>query len=167
MTSFYKNLRIIPTRHGIALFVLLTAYFLIMRLLGLAHIYWLRTLNIFILFFVVRSAILTYRSRSQASYYDDFKEYFQIGARTSFIGAALFAIFIALYLDQFDPAFFEEMKRAENTAPYITPVSASALIFIEGLVSGMTISFVLVQYIKNRTVEKPLDDKTSFRKEVH
>ena len=76
MSTFDKNWRTIPTTHGLAMFGLLAVYFLIMRFVGLGHVYWLRALNLLFVYFVLRSALRTYRLRSEASYYEDFSDYF-------------------------------------------------------------------------------------------
>ncbi len=166
MSTFDKNWRTIPNRHGFMMFVLLTGYFLIMRFIGLGHDYWLRALNLLIVFFVIRSALRTYRSRSQASYYEDFTDYFRIAARTSLVGIALFSVFLAIYLDQLDTVFMEEIRTQENISPYLTPVSAAFLIFVEGITSSLACGYILIQVMKSRTVEKPLEAKQELRKEI-
>ncbi len=166
MSNFDKNWRTIPTRHGLAMFGLLATYFLIMRFVGLGHVYWLRAINLLFVFFVMRSALRTYRMRSKASYYDDFSDFFRIAVRTSFIGIGVFSIFLAIYLDQLDTAFMQEILTEENISPYLSPVSAAILIFIEGMTSSLACGYILIQILKARTVEKPLDEKQDLRKEI-
>ncbi|MGB0176297.1 MAG: DUF4199 domain-containing protein [Owenweeksia sp.] len=166
MSTFDKNWRTVPTTHGLVMFGLLAVYFLVMRFAGLGHVYWLRALNILFVYFVLRSALRTYRKRSNASYYDDFTDYFRIAARTAFVGVGLFAVFLAIYLDQLDTAFMQELITEENLSPYLSPVSAAVLIFIEGMTSGLACAYILIQIMKARTVEKPMEGKNDLRKEA-
>ncbi|HAD97152.1 MAG TPA: hypothetical protein DCG19_07075 [Cryomorphaceae bacterium] len=167
MSTFDKNWRTIPTTHGLAMLGLLAAYFLIMRFVGLGHVYWLRALNILFVYFVLRSALRTYRQRSQASYYEDFSDYFRIAVRTAFVGIGLFSVFLAIYLDQLDTTFMQEILTEENISPYLTAVSAAVLIFIEGMTSALACGYILIQVMKARTVEKPLEGRKDLHKETH
>jgi len=160
MSTFDKYWRKIPNRYGYILFALLTVYFLAMRFAGLGHVYWLRATNLVIVFFIIRASILNYKKNSDASYYESFFDFFKIAIRTAFIGIGLFAIFMALYLDQVDLAFMEEIRTVEKISPYISPVSAAFLIFIEGMGSAFVCSYLAIQILKNRTVDRPIEDTT-------
>lgn len=131
----------------------LTAFFLIMRLVGLAEIYWLRAFNFVIVLIFLRNAIVSYKNESNTTYYDDFTDMFRIGVRTSFIGIGLFAVFLALYLDQIDKPFMASLAVKESFGGQITAVSAAFIVFVEGMVSALAGSFVLIQLFKAKTVE--------------
>lgn len=153
MSTFDKLSRTIPTKNGLFIFGGLTAFFLIMRLVGLAEIYWLRSLNLLIVLVFLRNAILSFKHESHSNYYDDFTDMFRIGLRTSFIGVGLFSVFLALYLDQIDTPFMESLAVKESFGGQITAVSAAFIVFVEGMVSSMAASFVLIQLFKTKTVE--------------
>lgn len=153
MSSFDKLSRTIPTKNGLFMFGGLTAFFLIMRLVGLAEIYWLRAFNFVIVLIFLRNAIVSYKNESNTTYYDDFTDMFRIGVRTSFIGIGLFAVFLALYLDQIDKPFMASLAVKESFGGQITAVSAAFIVFVEGMVSALAGSFVLIQLFKAKTVE--------------
>jgi len=167
MNDFNYYWRKIPNKQGLLMFAGLTVFFLLMRAFGLAHSYWLRALNIFVVFFFIRQAIMGYHKKIKASYYEDFFDYFKIGIRTSFIGIGAFAVFLAVYLDLIDPAFMEELQDQESFGGLITPVSVSFLIFLEGMASSFVCSYAIIQIKKSRTVEKPEEKKESLHKEAH
>lgn len=166
MNDFNYYWRKIPNRQGLFMFLALTAFFLLMRAFGLAHSYWLRTLNIIVVFIFIRQAIETYRSKIKASYYEDFFDYFKIGIRTSFIGIGLFAIFFALYLDLLDVAFMEQLQQYESFGGLITPVSVSFLIFLEGMASSVVCSYAIIQIRKSRTVEGNNNQNPDIKKKA-
>lgn len=152
MDNYDKAWRTIPTTNGLYMLGCLIAYFLVMRTLGMAEIYWLRALNFIFVMIFVRNALLSYRNGSGASYYDDFSDMFKIGVRTSFIGIGAFSVFMALYLDQVDHEFMNTLAVKESFGGQITAVSAAFIVFIEGMVSAMAGTFVLLQLYKSKVV---------------
>lgn len=166
MSTFDRFWRTVPTRNGLFLFIALTAFFLLMRAVGLAEIYWLRSLNIVFVLIFLRNAIVDYKKKSGASYYDDFSDMFLIGLRTSFIGIGLFAVFMAIYLDQLDKAFMDQLAVMESFGGQVTAVSAAFIVFVEGMVSALACAFVLIQLLKSRTVEEPAKSEATLRKEA-
>ncbi len=166
MASYDKYFRTLPTRYGLILFACLVGFFLLMRLLNLANIFELRVLNFIFVFIVLRSAIHTFARKAQASYYEDFIDFFWIGMRTASVGIISFAAFMAIYLDLIDPAFMEILEREENAGGIISPVIAAFAILLEGMASAMICSFIIIQWRKSRTVEKPLDQPDKLRKEA-
>jgi zinc transporter ZupT len=154
MSNFDKQWRKIPTRYGLGLMGALIGYFLLMNATGFGHDYWLRALNALILFSIVRGAIKAYKDSSDADYYNDFFNFFKIGMRTALLGVAGFAVFVALYLDVIDPAFLVEVQTQEKISPYLTPVTAAGIVFIEGFGSAFICSYLVIQILKKSTVEK-------------
>jgi hypothetical protein len=153
MSKFDKYWRKIPNRYGVLLAAALIGYFLLMRALGLGHVYWLRALNAFILFFTVRGAILKYRNESSDTMYDEFFNFFKIGMRTAFVGITAFAVFVAIYMDVLDPTFLEEVRQVEKLSPYLTPVTAAGIVFIEGFGSAFVCTYLVIQISKRKTVD--------------
>ncbi len=162
MSNFDIHWRKIPRTYGLILFGLFTLYFLLMRTVGLGHEYWLRSLNIVWLLLGVFGAIRAYKKNSTASVFDEFFDYFKIAMRTSLIGIGLFAIFLALYLDLLDPAFMADLQEYESFGGLISPVSVSFLIFFEGMASAFVCSYLAIQLLKTRTVEKPIQTKKEY-----
>ncbi len=167
MSTFNELNKTVPRKYGLILFVVFTAFFLIMRFAGLGHIYWLRSLNIIILLVGILGAIRSYKANSDANVFEDFFDFFKIAMRTALIGIGLFAIALALYLDLIDKAFMAELQEMESFGGLISPVSVSFLIFFEGMGSAFLCSYVGIQLLKTRTVEKPVDTKEEHRKEFN
>jgi hypothetical protein len=154
MSKFDQQWRKIPNRYGLILMGSLIGYFLLMRATGLGHEYWLRAFNAVILYSILMTAIKEYKKRSGDAY-SEFFNYFKISMRTALIGIAGFAIFVAIYLDVLDPIFLEEVRTVEKISPYLTPVTAAGIVFIEGFGSAFLCSYLAIQYLKRTTVEKP------------
>ncbi len=153
MDNFKRYGLRISRNYGIALGLFLTAYFLVMRLVGLGHEYYLRVFNALILFMVIHQVITKYRNSMQEERYGTFIEHFKVAMRTAFIGIASFSVFLALYLDLMDPTFMGEIAEMESASPFISPVSAAGIVFIEGFGSAFVISYMAIQLLKKPTVE--------------
>ena len=76
-------------------------------------------------------------------------EGFGIGMFTSLIGVITFAVFMLFYLTLIDPAFMDVIREKSMFGSYLNPFIASFTIVIEGLGSGLMITFTLMQYFKN------------------
>lgn len=153
MSKFDEYWRKIPNRYGLLLMGALIGFFLLMIALGLGHNYWLRSLNALILFFTLRGAILKYRKESKENMYEDFFNFFKVAMRTAFVGIAGFTVFVAIYLDLIDPAFMEEVRQIEKISPYLTPITAAGIVFIEGFGSAFVCTYLVIQITKQKTVE--------------
>lgn len=165
MSTFQEQNKTVPRKYGLILFAVFTTFFLLMRAVGLGHVYWLRALNIVILLLVILGAIRSYKAHSDANVFEDFFDFFKIAMRTALIGIGLFALALALYLDLIDKAFMAELQAQESFGGLISPVSVSFLIFFEGMGSAFLCSYVAIQLLKTRTVEKPVDTKEEHKKE--
>lgn len=166
MNTLQNNQSAIARKYGLWLFVLFTAFFLVMRLAGLAHVYWLRSLNVVWLFLGIIAALRAVKRTYEVSIYENFFDYFKVAMRTAFIGIGLFAIALAVYLDLIDPAFMAELQAYESFGGLISPVSASFIIFIEGMASAFVCSYVSIQLLKTRMVEKPTETKAQHDEEL-
>jgi pheromone shutdown protein TraB len=162
MSTFSKLWKTLPMKNGVIMFGALVAYFLIMRAFGFAGSHWLRVLNVFIVFALIRSAIRTYMSHSGASYYEDFADFFWIGVRTSLFGIGLFSAFIAIYLDKLDPEFMAQLAVQESFGGMITPVAAGVIVFIEGMSSALICTFAYIQLVKSKTVQQPVRNNSTL-----
>lgn len=161
MQNYIKDKKKVSNRYGLLLFGGLTAYFLLMRGLGLGHEYWLRLFNIFIVFGSLVAAMAHYKRISDREYYAQFFDFYKVGMRTALVGIGSFALFLALYFDLLDPVFLQEAKRVENLSPILSPVMAAGLVFFEGIGSALLCSYLAIHLLKYRTVEKPLEPANS------
>jgi len=153
MDHFKQHGLRISRNNGLLLAALFITYFLIMRSLGLAHIYYLRAINALFLLLMMRQGISAYRKKITDEKYGTFFDLFKLSMRTAFIGLAIFSVFLAVYLDALDPAFMSEIATMESTSPFLSPVSVVGIVFIEGIGSAFVLSYLLIQAMKKRTVE--------------
>ncbi len=169
MSNTYDNYwKKIPTTHGFILFGALVGFFLLMRAIGVAENHYLRIANIALVLIVIWASIRKYGKRSGYSFYDKFSSFFAVGARVTFIGVALFAVFMALYLDLIDEELMAALSRKNAPGGWgikITSVNAAFFVFLEGMLSGLAITFIICQLYKFRTVEEPAESKKELRDE--
>ncbi len=140
-TSFDR----IAIKYGLMTTLGLTAYFIIMNLLGLIYIVELRIFNIFILTYGVWLALKEYLKQT-----GDEIVYLQtlaLGVFVSLTAVIPFALFVLFYL-QYDTAFMQHVVENEMFGQYLNPFIVSFLIFFEGMISGFFIAFTLMQYLK-------------------
>ena len=166
MSTTSKKTQSIPRNYGLILFGLLLAYFLLARLFGFAHIYWLRALNLLITFFVIRAALVSYKRNTSVSFYDQYFALFWIGIRTALWGVLLFSVVLALYLDQVEPSFMQSIAEGEPSGDFFTPVTSSGLVFIEGMISSVACTFIVLQMLKSHTIEKPVQTRNQLNDEL-
>lgn len=132
-------------RFGLWMFLGFTTFFLIMHLLGLSNNYNLRVLNGLIHLGVVYFAIKTFRSK----YPDTVSNYVSgtaMGMFASAVGVAGFTIFMTLFLS-FSPDFLRELRETMPMGDYLTPITASLFIFVEGIVISLIGSYILTRVV--------------------
>ena len=120
--------------------------FLLMKLIGLVHIYQLRYINTLVLFLFTVHTLKTIDLRTGNNL-----EYLTGLAVCIFIAAvsfSLFASFMFFYLKFFDPAFMRYLIEHAPFGSYLSPLNTAAWLITEGL--GIQISFTLIimEYFK-------------------
>jgi len=124
----------------------LAVYFLLMRMLGLHDEYWLRVFNIVIvgtgLYMLLNNHIR--RDHSRIGYLGSLG----LGIRYTLTAVGVFILFLALYVNVIDKGFMEELQDATIWGTTITPGLAVMGLLIEGVVSGMILTFVMMQFFK-------------------
>jgi hypothetical protein len=142
----------IGIRWGIITFLLLSAYFLLMKLFGLVHVLELRFLNAFIMFYGCYRAIKTAKMHlSRFRYFTGLGA----GSITALVASVLFTLFGILYLTIINPEFVDSLKANEPLGIYLNRYLAVIQILIEGIASGFVFSFIIMQWLKQpRTVSE-------------
>ena len=137
--------------NGILIFISIGIYFLTMELLGLSYIFYLRILNIFIVIYFLQKTIKSNYLEGKTEYLENLIS----GTLTSLIGVVLSVAGLMIYIS---------MKGGDA---YLTKLSANFLfgggspsmnqycigLLFEGIASSIIITFTLMQYYKDRTVE--------------
>lgn len=137
----------IGIKAGLLTALALIAYFVIMRIAGLAHLVELRAFNFFILFAGVAWSI-KYHARSSSGHYNYFATLGN-GCLAALTASVAFAVFLMVYLYA-DPAMMQVLRQKAMFGAYLDPVTAATGVFAEGMSSGMVIAYISLSYINNR-----------------
>lgn len=135
----------IPEIYGTLIALGLIVYFFAMYALGLVHIIELRLLNLFIMMGGIYYAMKQYR-RTHAGHLNYFRG-LSIGVATSVIGASTFAVFLLLYLKA-DQNLMASIIEREPMGRFLNEYIAAAAVTLEGTFSGMTITYLLLNYVQ-------------------
>lgn len=136
----------VSVKFGLIIAVGLTAYFLLVRLIGLHENPWLRLFNGIIMAAGIYYAIKNYKagSGSAFSYIDGFKT----GLVSGVIGTLIFTGFMAVYMYHIDPAF-TKLLLGEWFGNYgAGPGILVFIILIEGLTSAIVLTLSFMQIFK-------------------
>ena len=132
-----------------------------MKYFNLTHITTLRFLNFFILTVGLAMTFRSYRMKTKilnVLYLDGLL----LGAATTVISVVLFSIFIYLYFSVINPLLLQSLKRnAVMMGTSLTALTAAATVLVEGVCSGIIISFSIMQYYKSgfyRTLQEKKQD---------
>jgi hypothetical protein len=150
--SFFNNPNRIPESYGVRIGVGLIVYFVVMHLTGLSHHVELRLMNLLILVAGVYLALKKFRTT-----HSDQLNYFRAlatGVSTAAIGSCIFAVFIFAYM-KLDTSLMESIVQNEPMGRYLNPYIASFIIALEGLFSGLLVTFILINFIATDEVNEP------------
>lgn len=142
--SLFTNPNRIPENYGIRIAAGLIGLFVLMFILGFGHVVELRLLNLFILVAGVYSALKKFKATHGASI-----NYFRAlatGVATAAIGSFIFAAFLFVFL-RIDIGFMEWIQANEPMGRFLNPYIASFIVALEGVFSGLLVTFVLINYI--------------------
>lgn len=131
---------------GILVCTCLILYFCVMTWGSLSEILLLRFLNFFILLGGILFAFKLY-SRAIHERIDYFTG-LKIGIRITLIAVIPFALFIALFLS-YDSHLMQVIQHSIGIGEYLNPVTAAGAVCMEGISSGLIITFAAMQYFKS------------------
>jgi len=143
MASNNLSVEKVAIKYGLIIFLSLVTYFLFMKLVGLFEIHELRGLNFFILFAGVWKALTHFKKKAHLEYFEGIG----LGSLTAVIGVIPFAVFIFFYLHA-DSQFMANIIATEPFGEYMNPYILAFLIAFEGGISGVLVSFGMMQYLK-------------------
>lgn len=147
-------------RFGVYSYVGIVSLFLLCKLLGWENIPYLRPLNFVIIFYFTNRLARLYHMQLKENGY---LRVFAALALSNFVTVALSVLSFALYATLLDPGFIEHFVGGFLWTDHITLKEACLALTMEGLASGVMLSFILMQYWK---VERkyPGMESASFRK---
>lgn len=150
--NFFNNPNRIPENYGIRIALGLMLYFLSMKVIGLAHIVELRLLNLIILVAGIFWALKKFKQTHQ-----DHLNYFRAlitGVATGGVASFVFAFFLFLYL-KLDGSMMQSIVDHEPMGRYLNPYMVSFIVLLEGVFSGLLVTFVLINYLDTDDVNDP------------
>ena len=150
--NFFKDPNHIPQSYGIRIALGLIVYFLVMHMLGLSHKVELRLLNLLILVTGVYLALKKFRET-----HEDHLNYFRAlisGVATAAIGSFIFASFLFIYMSA-DKALMQSIIDHEPMGRFMNPYIAAFIVALEGLFSGLLVTFILINYVPTDEVNEP------------
>jgi len=124
-----------------------------MYAVGLLQVIELRLLNLLIMLGGVYFAMKQY-----ARTHDGHLNYFRglaIGVATSAIGASTFSLFLFVFL-RFNNNLMQYIIEHEPMGPYLNAYIASFMVLLEGIFSGLFITFVLLNWVHSDQVNEPV-----------
>ncbi len=137
----------VALKYGFYTFAGLVGYFLIMYMVGLAHIIELRNLNLFIMIPGLWFALNYFKENSNSHL--NYFEGISVGTLTAVIAAIPFSIFMFFFMI-YNVDFMMRIKETVPFSQYVNPYIIAFIITFEGFISGVMMSFVLMQYLKKK-----------------
>lgn len=149
----------IPEIHGTIMAVALIAYFFLMYALDLIHVIELRLVNLIFLLAGVYFALKQYQRTHRGNM--DYFHAFITGMATVAIGTLTFSVFLLIYL-HVDQQLMKAIADRQPLGFYLDPYIASFMVSLEGIFSGLFVTFMLSNFLAARTpVKNRFGDKKS------
>jgi hypothetical protein len=143
----------IPEIYGAIMALGLIIYFFIMYAAGLIHVIELRAFNLVIMLASIYYALKQFK-RTHNGRLDYFAS-MVAGVTTAAIGAATFCLFIFIYLNV-DRNLMNSIVENEPLGVYMNPYIASFIVFLEGVFSGLAVTYTLSNFV---TADTPIVDR--------
>lgn len=135
----------IPEIYGTLITFALIVYFFLMYALGLIHVIELRLLNLLIMIGGVYAALRQYK-RTHAGHLNYFRG-MATGVGAAAIGSTTFAAFLLIYL-KIDQNLMTSIIENEPMGRYLNEYIAAAVVALEGVFSGCTVTYLLLNYVE-------------------
>lgn len=150
--SLFSNPNRIPESYGLKIAAGLIAFFLLMKVVGLAHIYELRFLNVFIQVGGIYFALKKFKQS-----HEEHMNYFRAlitGVATGAVSSVIFALFLFVYMSV-DTTFMQGIIDKEPMGRYLNPYITAFMVALEGLFSGLLFTFIIINYVDTDDVNDP------------
>lgn len=153
--SFFTDPNRIPMNYGLRIALGLIVYFMVMHFAGLSDVVELRLLNLLILVTGVYAALKKFRQT-----HDSHLHYFRglvTGVATAATGSFIFAAFMFLYMSV-DTRFMQHIIDHEPMGRFMNPYIASCVVALEGVFSGLLVTFILINFVHTDEVNAPVGE---------
>ena len=145
----------IPENYGLKTALGMIAYFVFMQFIGLSHHVELRMLNLLILVAGIYYALKKFKNT-----HEDHMNYFRglvIGVATGAIASVVFAMFLFIYM-KVDSSLLASIQENEPMGHYLNEYMSAFIVALEGVFSGLLVTFVLINYVSTDEVNDPAGD---------
>ncbi len=132
-------------RYGLLMFLGFTAFFLFMFAIGQGAEISNRLFNSLIHLGLITAVIRKFYLITDFQT-GNYVSGVAMGVYASFIGVGLFTVFMFLFM-QLNPAFFSGIMAHLPYENYVTPLSASMIIFVEGIAVSLIGSYLITRII--------------------
>lgn len=142
----------IPENYGLKTALGLILYFVIMQLIGLSHHVELRLLNLLILVAGIYYALKKFKTT-----HEDHMNYFRglvVGVATGAVASVAFAVFLFIYM-KVDSSLLASIQENEPMGHYLNEYMSAFIVALEGVFSGLLVTFVLINYVDTDEVNDP------------
>lgn len=153
--SIFTDPNKIPLNYGIKIAGGLVAYFVLMNLVGLGNHVELRLLNLFIL-----AAGIFFGLKKFKETHEDHLNYFRAlitGVAIGAVGSAIFGFILFVYMSV-STEFMASMMENEQMGLHLNPYMASFIVVLEGVFSGLLVTFVLINWVTTDDVNDPVGE---------
>jgi hypothetical protein len=154
--SLFTNPNRIPENYGLRIAAGLIGFFLLMKLIGKSHHVEMRLFNVAILGVGVYFALKKFKQT-----HEDHLNYFRglvTGVATGAIASVIFALFLFIWM-KVDANMMQAIIDNEPMGHYLNAYVASFIVALEGVFSGLLVTFILINYITTDEVSDPIDKK--------
>lgn len=149
--SVFNNPNRLPENYGLKTAAGLIAYFLIMKFIGLGHHVELRLLNLFVLVAGIFFALKKFKE-THGQHINYFRA-LVTGVATGAIASLVFAGFLFMYMI-LDKSMMQAIIENEPMGRYLNPYMASFIVLLEGVFSGLLVTFILINYVHTDEVSE-------------
>ncbi|HMJ71031.1 MAG TPA: DUF4199 domain-containing protein [Cyclobacteriaceae bacterium] len=153
--SLFTDPNKIPLNYGIKIAGGLTVYFFLMVFIDKGHHVELRLLNL-----VILAAGIFFGLKKFKDTHEDHINYFRAlvtGVSIGAVGSAIFGALLFVYL-KIDSSFMEVMMQNEQMGIHLNPYMASFIVVLEGVFSGLLVTFVLINWVTTDDVNDPVGE---------
>ena len=150
--GLFNNPNRIPENYGLKTAVGMALYFLLMQMVGLSHHVELRMLNL-----LIQVAGIYFALKKFKNTHEDHMNYFRgmvVGVATGAIASVVFAMFLFIYM-KLDNSLLVSIQENEPMGHYLNEYMSAFIVALEGLFSGMLVTFVLINYVTTDEVNDP------------
>ncbi len=154
--SLFTNPNRIPENYGIRVAVGLIVYFFAMKFAGLTHVVELRLLNLVILILGIYLALKKFKSSHEKNL--NYFRALSTGVTTGAVASLIFGLFLFIWLN-IDPDMMHAIEEHDPMGRFLNPYIAAFIVALEGVFSGLLVTFILINYITTDEVNNPIDKK--------